>query len=54
MIEEGFRIGLGLAAAFAALWVAGWLLVLLLVALDGFGNPRESDTSASQPCRKPQ
>jgi len=34
MIEEGFKIGLGIAAAFAGLWVAGWVLVLLLVAID--------------------
>ncbi len=31
MIEEGFKIGLGIALAFAGLWVAGWVLVLLLV-----------------------
>jgi hypothetical protein len=34
MIEEGFKIGLGITAAFAGLWVVGWVLVLLLVAID--------------------
>lgn len=34
MIEEGFKIGLGIAAAFAGLWVAGWVLVLLLAFID--------------------
>lgn len=34
MIEEGFKIGLGIALAFAGLWPAGWILVLLLVFID--------------------
>lgn len=34
MIEAGFKLGLGIAAAFGAVWIAGWVLVFLLAASD--------------------
>jgi hypothetical protein len=38
MIEEGFKFGLGLVAAGLAVWVGGWVLVLLIMIFD---NPRK-------------
>jgi hypothetical protein len=34
MIEEGFKIGIGIALAFGGLWVAGWVLVWVFAILN--------------------
>lgn len=33
VIETGFKLGLGIAAAGVALWVGGWVLLFVLMAL---------------------
>lgn len=38
VIETGFKLGLGIAAAGVALWVGGWVVFFLLMMI---GNPWE-------------